>query len=141
MTDQDTVFPIAFDAAFGVVGNGVVISVPYDSSGNIVYNSGTINNMSDLELKNNQTAAVEAELPRDLSQASSVTYHIGGEIDSTITVTIHDEDANLVLIRIDEVNLVPGFYNAEFEITFTDGSIEELPRDSYETVWVQESLD
>lgn len=34
----------------------------------------------------------------------------------------------------------PGFYRAEFEVTYTDGTVETFPNDSYITVMVKTEL-
>lgn len=86
-----------------------------------------------------QTTAMEAELPRDLSQADTITYHVLGDTDQTAAPSIVDATSGIVAIPFNTLSLSPGTYPVEFTIEYGNGTVDKLPRDSYDVLHVRPS--
>ena len=100
--------------------------------------------MSNFQLKQNDTKpSLYANLVQDGSAVdladASVTFHMDGVVNAPAVVT----DAANGSVRYDWTatdTAIAGSYRAEFQVTFSDGSIETFPNSGYFYVNIAEEL-
>lgn len=95
-------------------------------------------------IKQNDTKpSITAQLLSDGSAVdltgATVKFHMGSTIDAAATIT----DAATGNVRYDWASgdtATAGTYNAEFEVTFSDGKIETFPNDEYLLIVITEEV-
>jgi len=73
------------------------------------------------------TIALEAELPRDLTD-SSVTL-LFGEEETGVSAVIEKAGSGVVAVPLSQISPKPGVYEIKWRIENPDGTVEVLPPD------------
>ena len=73
------------------------------------------------------TIALGATLPRDLTGASVAFYFT--EEENEFSATIKNAEEGKVAVLLSQVNPEVGYYEIKWKITYGDGTIEVLPPD------------
>jgi hypothetical protein len=81
--------------------------------------------MTDPVIHEDDTIALEATLPRDLSGAT-VEFLIG-EQERPVSAVIDDVTAGKVSVPLATADFDPGVTEVKFRITFDDGTVEVIP--------------
>jgi len=95
-------------------------------------------------LKQNDTRpSYVAQLLQDGSAVdlagATVRFHMGSVVDAPATIV----DASTGVVRYDWLatdTAVAGTYNAEFEVTFSDGAVETFPNKDYLQIVIGEKV-
>lgn len=82
--------------------------------------------MSNVTIHKNDTVALEATLPRDLSGAT-VELLVGNDETTTATAVIDNASEGVVSVPLSAVAFETGRTEIKFRVTFADGTIEHLP--------------
>jgi hypothetical protein len=98
--------------------------------------------MADIPVKPSDSFVLTVELPRDITSNDTVVAQIGdsNNIEVTVPTQIESEEDNQVGIPLDSVDLDAGVYELEFEITYADGTVENIPAEGYEYLSVNPEL-
>ena len=81
--------------------------------------------MTELTIHPDDTIAIEANLPRDLTGAS-VSFLFGDE-ETEYTAEIKDETRGDVASPLSQIDPNVGIYEIKWKITYSDGTVEVLP--------------
>jgi hypothetical protein len=96
--------------------------------------------MSDIIIKDGDSVVAQVALPRDLSNVSAVDIHIGRDNTETVNLSIEDAASGRVGIPLAAVTKGPGRYRIEFELLFSDGSVETLPASGFDALRIVDDL-
>jgi len=97
--------------------------------------------MTKFHAKADSTVNRTANLPLDLSNADSVKAHFEGDGIQTITASISDQSSGKITLPMQNLTLETGMvYKVEYEISFSDGTVDTLPRQSYDLLEVKDDL-
>jgi len=92
--------------------------------------------MSNVTIHKNDTVALEATLPRDLSGAT-VELLVGSDEATTATAVIDNASEGVVSVPLSAVDFETGRTEIKFRVTFADGTVEHLPP-SGDSIYVYE---
>jgi len=81
--------------------------------------------MSSLTINDKDTVALQAELPRDLTDAN-VTFLFGQE-EIAYQAIISDSSNGTVKVPLSQVDPDIGHHEIKWQITYNDGTVEVLP--------------
>lgn len=98
--------------------------------------------MANIPVKPSDSFVLTVELPRDITNGDTVVAQIGDSDTTQVTVPtqIESEDDNQVGIPLNSIDLDVGVYELEFEITYGDGTVENIPAEGYEYLSVNPEL-
>lgn len=96
--------------------------------------------MADIDLKQNDTASVEATLPDDLTNATDVKFQLSESAGASAVIdsvaTIQNDTKGIVRYDwADGETDKTGLYYLEWRVTWSDGNIETYPKDGYSSVY------
>ena len=81
--------------------------------------------MSSLTVNEKDTVALEAQLPRDLTNAT-VTF-LFGQDETEFQSTVSDPSSGTVAVPLSQVEPSRGSHEIKWQIEYADGTIEVLP--------------
>lgn len=96
--------------------------------------------MPEIPIKQNDTIALNATLPRDLTDADTVVLHVKLDTIQTIPANIEDATEGEVAVPLSNISFNPGTYPIEWEITYNDGTEESLPATDFDYITVSAEL-
>jgi hypothetical protein len=106
--------------------------------------------MTEIERKRNDTTPLTGILrengqPADLTQASSVSFYMRGDVDSELkadgTASIVDAEGGEVRYELSASEVdESGYFLAEWEVEYADSTLHTFPNDGYLTIQFKDDL-
>ena len=97
--------------------------------------------MADIAYKRGDTVPIEAKLPADISDATSVDFHLYGGSEEMIggAATVVDAPNGVVAYQFQDGETdIHGKFAVEWQVNYEDGVEETFPKDGRDVMFVYE---